>query len=142
MLMSVEADAVAKAVRKEFVSRAIACGIDNRACCVIHCSGEASSACGVEGGILCFAQRVEDFDEPVGWFFPKNDGARYIGLVSFDLRASIDQNYVAGLQRLRLDRSVRQRCRRADQYKSAALQIHFGEALLDPAADVVLRHSF
>jgi len=87
------------------------------------------------------AQSVEHFYEFVGRLFGKNDGARDVGFVAFDLRSTVDQNNITRFQRLRLDRSVRQRSRCADQHQGAALQVHFREAFFDPTTDVVLRHA-
>src|ERR1700761_1245117 len=97
MLVTVQADAVAEPVGKEFVAGPVTGGRHYGASSVIDCAGEASSAGRIQGGVLCLAQRVEDFDEFIGRLLAKNDSARYVRLVSFYFSSAIDQDNVAGL---------------------------------------------
>ena len=67
MFVDVEADAMAEAVREEFVPGAVAGGSDDGASGVIHGAGKFSCAGGIEGRVLGFAdafKRALDFFRP------------------------------------------------------------------------------
>src|ERR1700761_5453443 len=97
MLVAVQADAVAEAMGEEFITGAVTCGCHDGASGIIHCAGESSGASSIEGRVLGFAQRIKHLDELLGRLFAENDGARYVGFVSFYFRAAVDQDNIARL---------------------------------------------
>ena len=98
MLVDVEADTVADAMGKEFVTGAVACGCDYRTRGVVHRAGKFAGACGVESGILGFADGFESaLDFLAG--LAEDAGAGDVGAVAFD-RAAIAER---GLKYERLD---------------------------------------
>ena len=77
MFVDVEADAVAEAVREEFVAGAVARGSDDAAGGIVHGTGKSSGAGGVERGILGFAN---GFEGSLNFFagLAEDAGARHV----------------------------------------------------------------
>ena len=69
--MAVETDSVAESMREEFVAGAVAGGGHDCAGGIVDGAGQSPGASRIECGILRVAQRVEDFDELVGWLAAK-----------------------------------------------------------------------
>ena len=107
-LVAVHADAVAEAVGEVFVVGAVAgVGDDFAGGVVDGVAGCSGLACG-EGGGLGLVDDVEDLLLLVGGF-AEDEGARDVGLVAFDGAAVVEEDDLAFLDDLGLERAVGQR---------------------------------
>jgi hypothetical protein len=141
MLVDVEAHAVADAVGEEFVAGAKTCRGDLCAGGVIDGTREFSSARGVQGGVLRFADRFKGALHFFGGL-AENAGAGNVGLIAFDEAAVIDQYDVTLLQCARLLAAMRQGGGWAKQNHGVPAELHPGIASHNEIADLLLSHSF
>src|SRR5262249_1005594 len=123
MLVTVEADAVTQAMSEEFVVGAEAAVDDDGAGSSIDSAGEAASACGVERSVLRLADEIEYAQSFVAGL-AEDAGAGDVGCIAFDAAAAVDQHHVTFAQCARLDGTVGERSRFADEHQRAAAQIH------------------
>src|SRR5690349_11387172 len=107
MLVAVEPESVADAVREIFVIGSVAGAGDDGARGIVDGAGEAALARRIKSGVLRFA---DDFVHAPHFFrrLAEDPRARYVGVVAFDFTAAVNEHDVAFLQRLRLDGAVRQ----------------------------------
>jgi hypothetical protein len=119
MLVAVEADAMAKAMREEFIVGAKAGGGDHRASGIVNGTRKFACAGRVKGRALGLSDQLVRAFDFVGRL-AEDAGARDIRLVALDGAAAIDENNVALPQRLPLACAVRQRGGSAKQNKPIA----------------------
>src|SRR6516225_7876832 len=119
MLVAVEADAMAKAMREEFIIGAKAGGGDHRATGIVNGTRKFACAGRVEGRALGLADHFVRALDFIGRL-SENAGACDIRLVALDGAAAIDKNDVALPQCLPLACAVGQRGGSAKQNKPIA----------------------
>src|SRR5664279_1676838 len=140
MLVTVEPQAMAEPVRKEFVVRTVATRSHDGASGAIHRPAEFAGPRGIERRILRSANNLKDLLNLCGRF-PKNSCACNVGLVALNGAPAVDQHDVALSQVVWLLRPVGKRRSGSNQNQSASAKIHFRKTRGDEVPDLLFRHT-
>src|SRR6185369_9016878 len=139
-LVTVHADAVAKAVREVFVIRSVTCVGDDLARGVVDTATRLPGSRRFVGSFLRTMNDVEDLLLLVGGL-AHNEGATDVRAVAFDLAAAIDKDDVVFLDRLRINGAVWECGVLADEDERTSRETELVVGGFDEGAELVVGHA-